>query len=150
NSATLLNMCNINATPKVTHSLIIGVGALLIMRGLWQTHRRAAFLAAGSFIVLVAAAGLTPPHVMSSSYQPWAVLQVGGAVLYLVFAALLAAAFWITFPQISPRWAKATALTGTAVATGCGCCMVTGALTGLDVSFGGGEVIFSEAMYQTG
>ena len=150
NSATLLNMCNVNATPKVTHSLIIGVGALLIMRGLWQTRRRAAFLATGSFIVLAAAAALTPPHVMSSSYQPWALLQVGGAVLYLVFAALLGAAFWIAFPQISPPWAKATSLTGTAVATGCGCCMVTGALTGLGVTFGGGQALFSEAMYLTG
>ncbi len=150
NSATLLNMCNINATPKLTQSLILGAGALFMLRGCWQMHRRAALVAATSLVVLAAAATLTPPSVMSSAYEPWAALHVEGAVLYLIFAALLIAAFWIAFPQFSPRWAKATAFTGTAVATGCGCCMVTGALTGLGVTFAGGPALFPGAMYLMG
>src|SRR6266705_1682016 len=69
NSAKLLNMCGIAATPKMTHPLILSVGAVLILRGLWQIRRRAAWLAAISFVGLAAAAAITPPSIMSAAYH---------------------------------------------------------------------------------
>jgi hypothetical protein len=151
NSARLLNMCGIAATPKITHPLILSGGVVLILRGLWQIRRRAAWLVAISFIALAAAAAITPPSIMSTEYQPWHEPYIGGAILYLIFAAILSYAFWIAFPTSSPRpFAKGLAFTGTALATGCSCCMVTGAIAGLGVTAGGSPTLFHGFTYFTG
>ena len=143
-TARLLQMGGMNATAKVTHPIFLGIGALLILRGLWQIERRAVFLAAAAFVTLVAASFLTPPMMMSATHEPWHGAQIIGGVLYLVFAAFLASAFWFAFPTPSnPRpAAKAIALAGTAAATGCACCMVTGAMAGLAVTAGGSPGVF--------
>lgn len=151
NSANLLNMCGVSTTPKVTHPLILSVGVVLILRGLWQIRHRAAWLAAISFVALASAAAITPPSIMSSKYQPWHEPYIGGAILYLVFAAILVYAFWITFPTPSPQpFAKALAFTGTALATGCSCCMVTGAIAGLGVTASGSPTLFHGFTYFAG
>jgi hypothetical protein len=151
NSARLLNMCGIGVTPKITHPLILSAAVVLILRGLWQIRRRAAWLAVISFVALAAAAAITPPSIMSSEYQPWHEPYIGGAILYLIFAAALGYAFWIAFPTPSPRpFAKLLALTGTALATGCSCCMVTGAIAGLGVTAGAGPTLFHGFTYFAG
>ena len=151
NSARLLNIWGVAATPKVTHPLILSVGVILILAGLWQIRRRAAWLALVSFVALGAAAAITPPSIMSTQYQPWHEPYIGGAVLYLVFAAILAYAYWIAFPTPVPRpGAKALAFIGTALATGCSCCMVTGAVAGLGVSAGASPALFHGFSYFAG
>ena len=144
-------MCGVGATPKITHPLFLMVGVALILRGLSQIRRRAEWLAAISFVALGAAAAITPPSIMSTPYQPWREPYIGGAILYLIFAAILGYAFWIAFPTASPRpFAKALAFTGTAVATGCSCCMVTGAIAGLGVTAGASPTLFHGFTYFAG
>ena len=43
-SAKLLQMGGVDATAKVTHPIFLGIGALLILGGMWKIERRAAFL----------------------------------------------------------------------------------------------------------
>ena len=150
-SARLLNMCGLSATPKITHPLILSVAVVLVLRGLWQIRRRAAWLAGIAFVALTAAAAITPPSIMSNKYQPWHEPYIGGAILYLVFAVILGYAFWIAFPTALPRpFAKALAFAGTAVATGCSCCMVTGAIAGLGVTTGVSPTLFHGFTYFAG
>jgi len=151
NSAKLLNMCGVSATSKITHPLILSVGIALILRGLWQIRYRSAWLAGISFIALAAAAAITPPSMMSVAHQPWHEPYIGGAILYLIFAAILGYALWIAFPTPLPRpFPKALAFTGTALATGCSCCMVTGAIAGLGVTIGGNPNLFHGFTYFAG
>lgn len=153
-SAKLLNMAGMDVTAKVTHSLMLGVGALLIFRGLWQIQRRAAWIAALSFVTLIASAALTPPMMMSAAREPWHGAQIAGGVLYLVFAFILGYAFWLAFPSpgAARNGSKLVAMAGTAAATGCSCCMVTGAIAGLAVTAGGNPGLFLKygSMYFTG
>ena len=96
-------MAGMTTTPKLTHSLLLSVGALLVLRGLWQIGRRAALFAALSFLLLVFAAALTPPSVMSGAHEPWYGVQIIGGLLYLLFAGFLGYAFWVGFPApLSP------------------------------------------------
>lgn len=136
NSAKLLG-----TSAKLTHSVMLSVGVVLVVYGLWRIMRPAALIAIGGFVALVAGAALTPPMMMSSSNVPWAATQVGGGVLYLLFAAALAYAFFVAFPSPRPV-AFATALGGTAIASGCSCCMITGAVAGLASTAGGDPAIF--------
>ena len=136
NSAKLLGV-----SSKVTHSFLLGIGAVLLVGGLYRISRTAGFFAIGSMATLLVAAALTPPMVMTTSRLPWHGSQIAGGFLYLVVAAALAYAFWISFPMPRPG-AAATAMTGTAVASGCSCCMVTGAVAGLMATFGGDPAIF--------
>ena len=140
-SAKLLTMSGLAVTSKLPHSLLLGIGALAVTFGLARIHRMAAGIAAGAFIALAAAAAWTPPTVMSGKHLPWNGTQVAGGVLYLLFGAALAYAFWLAFPARRPG-AAATALAGTAVASGCSCCMVTGAVAGLAVTAGGSQAVF--------
>jgi hypothetical protein len=152
NCAKLLTMGGMNTTPQVTHSVLLSIGAVLIFGGLWQIHRRAAVLAAVSFVAVAAAAAITPPSMMTAAYQPWHEPYIGGALLYLLFAGILGYAVWIAFPAPngqSPA-GKALALTGTAIATGCPCCLVTGALAGLAVTAGGSAWLFHGSTYFVG
>lgn len=140
-SAKLLAMGGFPATSKLTHSLLLGVGVAAVLWGLARINRLALVLAATSFAVLGAAAALTPPNAMSAARLPWDGPRAAGGVLYLVFGALLGYAFWTALLSRGGRPAAA-ALFGTAVATGCSCCMVTGAIAGLAVTAGGAEDIF--------
>lgn len=140
-SAKLVSMTGMNVTAKLTHSFLLSIGALLVVYGLWRITRAAGYLAIGGFAVLAAAAALTPPTVMSATHLPWHGAQIAGGVLYFVFAFALVYAFWLAFPSPRPG-AFATALGGTAVATGCSCCMVTGAVAGLAVTAGGDPAVF--------
>lgn len=140
-SAKLLTMSGLAMTSKLPHSLLLGIGALAVTYGLARVHRLAAGIAAAAFVLLAAAAALTPPMMMSAARLPWNATGVAGGVLYLLFGAALAYAFWLAFPP-RQRGAAATALAGTAVASGCSCCMITGAIAGLAVTAGGSKAIF--------
>lgn len=141
NSAKLLTMSGLPATAKLTHPIFLAVGALLIFSGLWRINRRAAAIAAGGFVMLVAGAILTPPMMMSAAHEPWHGPQLLGALFYLLFGAAVGYAFWLAFPSPFPK-AAATGIIGTVAATGCNCCMVTGAVAGLLVSAGGSKTMF--------
>lgn len=140
-AAKLLTMGGVPVSARITHPIFLAVGALLILSGLLRLNRRATAIAAFGFAVLVGAAVLTPPMAMSASRTPWEAAQVGGALLYLVFGGALGYAFWLAFPSPSPR-AAAAGIAGTVAATGCSCCMVTGALAGLAVTAGGSKLVF--------
>lgn len=143
-SVKLLAAAGIGATTRVVHPLFLGVGAALVVYGLWRTARRAAVVALAGFAVLAAGAFITPPTVMTMKggampmpnvAVPWSSVHVLGAALYLVGAAVLAYAFWRAFPSRKPA-ASATAMGGMALATGCTCCLVDGALAGMAVTAG--------------
>lgn len=131
----------LGTSSKLTHSAMLSVGVVLVVYGLYRIMRPAALIAIGAFAALIAGSLLTPPMMMSTSKVPWQATQVGGAMFYLVFAAALAYAFFIAFPSPRPG-AFGTALGGTAVASGCSCCMVTGAVAGLASTAGGDPAIF--------
>ncbi len=141
NSAKLLTMAGMPASAKVTHPIFLAIGAILIFAGLLKIHRRAAFIAAGGLVMLVAGAALTPPMMMSAANTPWHGTSLLGAFFYLLFGAAVGYAFWLAFPSPFPK-AAATGIIGTVVATGCNCCMVTGAVAGMLVSAGGPKTIF--------
>ncbi len=140
-SAKLITMAGFPATPQITHPIFLGVGALLVLSGLFRLNRRAAMIAVAGFAFLIAGAVLTPPMVMSSTHEPWQAAQMLGAFFYLVFGAALGYAFWLSFPSPFPR-ATAAGIVGTVAATGCSCCMVTGAIAGMLVTAGGSKSVF--------
>ena len=140
-TAKLITMTGFPATAKLTHPIFLGIGALLILSGLFRLNRRAAMIAAGGFIFLIAGSALTPPLMMSAAHEPWGGPQLLGAFFDLVFGAALGYAFWRSFPSPFPR-ATATGIAGTVAATGCNCCMVTGAIAGMIVSAGGSKLLF--------
>lgn len=140
-STKLVGLAGLGATNKVVHPIFIALAAGLIVRGLWRTARPSAYLAIAAFVVLAAGAVLTPPMVMTMSPKtpaggvPWTALQMAGASLYVLAAGLLGYAFWRAFPTPQPG-ASATAIGGMTLATGCTCCMVTGAVAGMAVTAG--------------
>lgn len=135
NTVLALGLIGVAATTQMVHSVFIGVSAALILYGLWRTSRQSAYIGMAAFVVLAVAAALTPPRVMATSALPWNTAHMAGAGLYLVAAALLGYAFWRAFPTRKPA-ASATAIGGAALATGCTCCMVTGAMAGMGVTAG--------------
>lgn len=134
-TAKLVALGGVGASTRMLHPVSIGVAAGLIVYGLWRTLRLSGLLAVGAFVVLALAAALTPPSVMTTSALPWSSSQVGGGGLYLLAAGMLGYAFWRAFPSPRPA-ASAAAIGGTALATGCSCCLVTGAVAGLAVTGG--------------
>ncbi|MBA4157374.1 MAG: hypothetical protein H0X65_07850 [Gemmatimonadetes bacterium] len=140
-TATLAASAGLGATNRIVHPIFIAVAAGLIIYGLWRMARTSGYLAVSAFGLLGVGAALTPPMAMSSGAMPWGTLQVAGALLYLGAAALLGYAFWRAFPSPKPA-ASGTAIGGVALATGCTCCMVTGALAGLFVTGGASSQIF--------
>lgn len=144
NGAALIALAGVGATTTMVHPLFAGVAGALITYGLWRTAPRSGALALAAFAVLLAAAALTPPRVMTLSALPWTGTQVLGGMLYLVAAALLGYAFWRAFPSHEPA-ASGTAIGGAVLATGCTCCMFTGALAGLAVT-GGASGTYFESM----
>ena len=125
----------------------LGIGAALMLYGLWRTARESAYLGIGAFALIGVAAWITPPGKMTMKGStmavhpglPWDSTLMFGAALYTVGIALLAYAFWRAFPSRKPA-ASATAMGGIAVATGCTCCLVTGAIAGM--AFTAGASVF--------
>lgn len=145
----LMAIAGIAATTKVLHPVFFGIGAALIVYGLWRTARQSAYLAVAAFAIFGAGAWLTPPGQMTMKGSemaaghpgiPWGTTQMFGASLYLVGIALLAYAFWRAFPARKPK-ASAAAIGGMAVATGCTCCLVEGAIAGMAVTTGASATI---------
>jgi hypothetical protein len=148
-SANLMMMAGVGATTTLMHPIFFAVAAGLIVYGLWRTAKPSGYLALAAFGVLAAAAALTPPRVMSSKAMPWNEVQMMGAGLYLVSAALLGYAFWRAFPSPKPA-ASGTAIGGVALATGCTCCVVTGAVAGLGATGGASVVQSTPLLFWTG
>lgn len=149
NAAALVATAGMGATTTMLHPVFIGLGAVLVTYGLWRTGPRSGQLALGAFGVLALAAALAPPRIMSSKAVPWTELQMFGGGLYLVAAALLGYAFWRAFPSRKPA-ASGTAIGGAVVATGCSCCMFTGALAGLAATGGATVVQSTPLLFWTG
>lgn len=149
NGATLMALAGIGATTTMVHPIFAAFAAGLIVYGLWQTARWSAYLAIAAFGVLTIAAALTPPRVMSRSAMPWSEIQLFGGVLYLVAAALLGYAFWRAFPSPKPA-ASGAAIGGVALATGCTCCMTTGAIAGMAATGGASLVQSTPMLFWTG
>lgn len=141
NGAKLLSVAGIGATGRTVLPLFTALGALLLLSGLWRKGRALLLAAGGGFVLLALAAALTPPMAMSGKAQPWNLTQISGGFLYLAAAALIGFAIWRAFPTANPK-ASATAIGGTALATGCTCCMITGAAAGLLVAAGGTTGMF--------
>lgn len=133
--ATLVSAAGPAATTTMVHPVFIAGAAALILYGLWRRRSEAAWIAAGAFALLAVGAALTPPSVMTASAIPWSGVQLVGAGFYLLAAAGLGYAFWRAWPSPNPR-ASASAMSGVALATGCGCCLVTGAVAGIATTAG--------------
>lgn len=159
-SVKLLALAGVGATTKLVHPLFVSLGAALIVYGLWRTARDSAYIALAAFAVFAVAAWITPPGVMSinggmatesgsmlvgNSSVPWDGTHMFGASLYVVGAAILAYAFWRAFPSRKPT-ASATAIGGVALATGCTCCLVNGAIAGMAVTAGASTAFESTPM----
>jgi hypothetical protein len=147
----LMAIAGIAATTKFLHPVFFGIGAALIVYGLWRTARQSAYMAVAAFAIIGAGAWLTPPGRMTMKGSemaaghpglPWNATQLFGASLYIVGIALLAYAFWRAFPARKPK-ASAAAIGGMAVATGCTCCVVTGAIAGIAWTAGASAAIES-------
>lgn len=142
-SVKLGAMAGLGATTKIVHPVFFGIGAILMLYGLSRTARASAYIAGVAFAIIGLAAWITPPGKMTMKGStmavhpglPWDSTLMIGAALYVIGAAILAYAFWRAFPSRKPA-ASATALGGMAVATGCTCCVVTGAVAGIAFTTG--------------
>ena len=160
-SVQLLALGGVGATTKLVHPLFLGVGAALIIYGLWRTARVSAYIALAGFAVLGVGAAITPPSVMTMTGGlasesgimamganpgvPWSGMHMFGASLYVVAAAIIGYAFWLAFPSRKPG-ASALAIGGVALATGCTCCLVDGAVAGMAVTAGASAAFESTPM----
>lgn len=138
-SAKLLSVWGIGATARITHPIFMIIAAALIVYGLALKGRALAGAALSGFALFAIAAAMTPPMAMSVRSMPWNGTQIGGGFLYLLAAAVIGYTIWRAFPSPNPA-ASGTAIAGTAVATGCQCCMVTGATAGLIVTLSGSSL----------
>lgn len=120
---------------SILHPAMLAVGAGLMLFGLSQLSRRFVLLAMVAFALFGAGALITGPSVMTMREMPWNATHLFGAALYIVAAGILAFTLWRAFPTPKPS-ASGGAVAGGAVATGCGCCMVTGAVAGTAVTAG--------------
>ena len=145
----LMAIAGIAATTKVLHPVFFTIGAALIVYGLWRTARQSAYMSVAAFAIIGVGALLTPPGKMTMRGSemaaghpgiPWDATQMFGASLYVVGIALLAYAIWLAFPARKPK-ASAAAIGGMAVATGCTCCVVEGAIAGMAVTAGASATI---------
>ncbi|MBW3534801.1 MAG: hypothetical protein KY453_06210, partial [Gemmatimonadetes bacterium] len=128
-TVALLGVAGVDAANPAVHPFFVGAGASLLVWGLWQRGRRPGLMALGGIALLTAAAALAPPSVMTSTGFPHPPVHLAGFGLYFAAAAVIALAFLTAFPP--PKKGGGMAAAGMAVAAGCTCCMVTGALAGL-------------------
>ena len=64
-SMKLMAIAGIAATTKFLHPVFFGVGAALIVYGLWRTARQSAYMSVAAFAIIGAGAWLTPPGKMT-------------------------------------------------------------------------------------
>ncbi len=121
----------LGASCGTNHSaqpLFIGLGALLVVIGISLRSLSSAALAAVGALAFAIGTFAAGPSMMNSSAHADPVMLGFGA--YVIASILLIAAFLRAF-KTSNVFAAGAAMTGMALATGCSCCMVTGAVTAL-------------------
>src|SRR5919199_5500248 len=152
-AAKAVALLGVAATKPVAHVTFVAVGAALVLYGLWHTRRQSAVLGAIAFGILAVAATLTPSSAMSTATSsmhgslPWNAVEMLGGALYVVAGATLAYSFWRAFPSPNPA-ASATAMSGMVLATGCACCLVSGAVAGMAIT-GGVSPLYMEDVQLT-
>lgn len=137
-TATLIALTGVAATTNLIHPAFVAVSAGLILYGLWRLARAAAYLALLAFAVIGVGLLLTPQ--MTSA--PWSSQQVIGGGAYVLGGAILAYALWRAFPAPQPS-ASGLAFGGAALATGCGCCLVTQGMAGMAVTAGASSALIA-------
>ena len=134
-TAQMVALGGIAATTITVHPVFVLASAAFVIYGLWRTSRTSGYLAAAAAVALAGALALTPEMSMVAETMPWHASLYAGAGLYVVAGLALGAAFWRAFPTPQPE-ASGMAIGGAALATGCGCCLVTGATSSLAVTAG--------------
>jgi hypothetical protein len=124
-------------TPQIHPAFVLLAGALIVY-GLWRLARPSAYLALIAFAVIGAGLALMP----EMSEQPWTIAHLYGAGAYVLGGGILAYAMWRAFPAPQPGAAGA-ALGGAALATGCGCCLVTQGMAGMAVAAGASSALIA-------
>ena len=108
------------------HAIFVAVGSALIVGGLWQRERIAAGLGLAAVALLMLGEFLAPPMSVHAGAAV-SVAQIFGFISSLIAAVLLVAAFYRAYPSRNPS-ASLTAMSGSVMALGCNCCLVTMAL----------------------
>lgn len=117
-------------TDHSAQQLFIGAGALLILIGMSLRSLSAFALAAIGCAALMFGSLTTGPSAMNLGMATNVNTSLFGYAAYIIAAGFLIAAFLRAFKTPKPIAAGA-AMSGMALATGCSCCMVTGATTAL-------------------
>ena len=120
-------------TDHSVQPLFVGAGALLVLFGMSLRKLSAAILAAVGCLAFAYGSLTAGPSRMSLASLTHT--DTPGYAAYIVAAVFLVAAFLRAFPSPRPL-AAGTAMAGMALATGCSCCMITGAVTALLASAG--------------
>lgn len=125
---------------------LVLAAAGLVLFGMARRSQKGAFRAFVGFVIMGAGYFLAPPAIMNSGALPYSASQLFGFGLYPVGAGLIVAGFLTTFRTARPV-AAGTAMGGVALASGCACCMVNGALNGMGAAAGlslsGGSVFLA-------
>ncbi len=116
-------------TDHSAQPIFIGVGALLIVVGMALRSTSAAILALIGAAALMFGSLTSGPSAMNLGMATGSASMLG-YFAYIVAAVFLIAAFLKAFRTPKPL-AAGTAMAGMAMATGCSCCMITGATTAL-------------------
>jgi hypothetical protein len=114
---------------------LVLLAVALILTGLARRSRRAFLLGLLGFGLIGTGYLLSPPSIMTPGALPYDASQLFGFGLYPLGATVAIAAFLDAFRSANPK-AAATSMGGMAMAAGCSCCMVNGALNGLGASAG--------------
>ena len=111
------------------HPFFVAVGSVLILAGLWRHEIRVRLLAVLGVAMLLASELLARPMSILPGV-PLTTSQISGFTLSLLAAVALVAAFYNAY-SFKESGAALTAMTGSAMALGCNCCLVTMGLTGM-------------------
>lgn len=147
-SAGSLGFAGAAVAPLNLQAGVVLIFVALLVGGLFTRGRRAGVTALAGLGVLGAAYLLAPPAIMTTSAMPYSGAEISGLLLYLPGAVLFVMAFRAGFAALRTA-AGTTAAAGFAVAAGCGCCVVNGALTGLGRTAGApvsGDVFLAAGM----
>ncbi len=137
-------------TDHSAQQLFVGAGALLILIGMSLRSLSAFALAAIGCAALMFGSLTTGPSAMNLGMATHADTGLLGYAAYIIASVFLIAAFLRAFTTPKPIAAGA-AMTGMAMATGCSCCMVTGAVTALIANAGiSGVYDFSYVLFAGG
>ena len=116
------------AATGTIHPLFVAVAGIFIVTGLWRLGNSVRALALLGMTLLMAAEFITPPMSIAGKTN-LSVIQLGGLAVSMLAAVALVAAFFRAYPSRQPS-AALTAMSGTAMASGCNCCLVTMGITG--------------------